>query len=81
MQVRRMNPRESALLSAAATLLGHNRDTAYGPAHAVRDALELEQEVEMQTYPERAAAASANGKRLIAELQSATDKLREAGAL
>ena len=43
-----MNPREAALLAAAAQLLNGNRDTAYGPAHAVRDALALEQEVAQQ---------------------------------
>ena len=44
-----MNPRESSLLNAAAILLArHGQDAAYGPAHAVRDALELETEVILQ---------------------------------
>ena len=43
-----MNPRESSLLQAAAILLSRNQDTAYGPAHAVRDALALEDEVSRQ---------------------------------
>lgn len=44
-----MNPRESSLLNAAAILLSrHGQDVAYGPAHAVRDALALETEVAQQ---------------------------------
>lgn len=44
-----VNPRESSLLNAAAVLLArHGQDAAYGPAHAVRDALALETEVSQQ---------------------------------
>lgn len=43
-----MTDRAQSLLLAAAQLLGANRDVAYGPAHAVRDALALEAEVQHQ---------------------------------
>lgn len=47
-----MNPREATLVNAAAVLLArHGQDVAYGPAHAVRDALALETEVKNQTEP------------------------------
>ena len=68
-----MSPRESALLTAAAQLLGANRDTTYGPARAVRDALALETEVAQQT-------ATRYGRGVFGD-EAPVAELRKAGAL
>ena len=69
-----MNPRESTLILAAAQLLNGNRDTAYGPAHAVRDALEIETEVSRQVL----GAISQQGTGGVSEL---TELYRKMGAV
>lgn len=75
-----MNPRESALLAAAATLLSTKQDVAYGPAHAVRDALALETEV-YQQLGSRAGIFARPGGASVSALEEQMQELRKAGAL
>lgn len=72
-----MNPREAALLSAAATLLSTKQDVAYGPADAVRDALALEQEIAQQLPP------PSKAEQAVVEMMDEFfgDRARKSGAL
>lgn len=80
-----MNPRESSLLQASAILLArHGMDATYGPAHAVRDALALETEVQRQAMSfGEPGGEFVTGLSVISEAKAAeiTDTLRNAGAL